>query len=275
MLCSCTRRTAAAADVWGGRYGRKADNGLRASGSFLLALPASSDPSHVAMTTESECIPLADQRHLVEASTEAGDQAGFTAVVVLGGPDGSTRIRAGCEQYARLVEKGHAAVLVLSSRGGLAVPDRRAEKRRWVVGTRFGPAVPTSDYLEEPHAGTTVENARFTTPDRLTALARGNGRDFGGRPIKRIVLVTSDFHMPRALALFGAMRARIITADARAYYALTPVAVPNLTDVKRLRQLPHARGLGDVDGAAALAAEVAYEAQQLPRDLETLAKVGL
>ena len=121
------------------------------------------------------------------------------AIVVLGGgenydwlgdspyidPDdlGSSRIAAG----ARAWLAGRAPVIILS--GGRAGPGGHSEADR-MAGAIERLGVPHSALLLEQRSRDTRDNARFTA-----AIARQRG-------IRRIALVTSSLHMPRARLLF-------------------------------------------------------------------------
>ena len=196
----------------------------------------------------------------------------LTAVVVLGGPDAALRIRAGCEAYGGLVSEGNHAIVVFSSKAGLRSESSASEKLRWITGDRIGPPVPVSDYIPEPRAGTTVENAIFCLPSVLAAAglldARGGCRET--RRITRMIVITSDFHMQRPRALFEL--AKELSGDA---HTLDFHAIAN-PPPERWDQLPHAASFRtgssasdscDLDG---LAAELLYERQQLAKDCEAL-----
>jgi len=121
----------------------------------------------------------------------------------------SSRIGAG----ARAWFAGRAPVVILS--GGVGPPRHREADNMARVITRLG--VPSSSLLLEDRSHSTRENAAYTA-----RLARAHG-------IRRVVLVTSAIHMPRASLLFR-----------QAGLDVTPLAVPERPrrDEWRERWLP-------------------------------------
>lgn len=166
--------------------------GWRRLGSFLVALaPAWSLVWSIPVCSEWLRYSLERQSPVVaEEKLPNAD-----AVVVLGG-GGSGRLATG----ARVWRAGRAPVVVLS--GGRGGPHRSEARSMAAAITRFG--VPVSAVLLEERSWNTRENAAFTA--ELAETHR----------IRRVLLVTSALHMPRASALFR-----------RAGLTVIPVPVPD------------------------------------------------
>lgn len=216
----------------------------------------------------------------------AVDAEALVAIIVLGGPDVTSRIAYAGREYARLRELGKRAVLVLSSKGGLATD---AQRERWRDMCVAKAGVPPEDYFEERRAGTTVENALFCLPH---ALGSGGGLGPGDWPHSAVAgsdgapprpllpttltVVTSTFHANRAGLLFRLARTLVHGA-----YEVTTIAVPDPVDPVRLAALPHAtsaRRSGALEESVValglqgdpLACEVLYEASQIGADVDML-----
>ena len=86
--------------------------------------------------------------------------------------------------------------------------------------------VPAAVILQEPNSRTTRENR-----DRSLPILRANG-------VRRILLVTSALHMPRALALFRATDLEVIPAP-------TDFEIHSPSNAHPLRWLPDAQALAD------------------------------
>jgi hypothetical protein len=195
----------------------------------------------------------------IDAAVAASSAERMTVIVTLGGPVGSgkERIRAGCVLHDRLRHDGVQAVLVFSSYGGLNTAQAQAQKIAWVTGDEIGPAVPRPAFVLEPRATTTVQNAVFCQPNSLQGLLpQGLQTEIG-----RIIVITSDFHMPRTRRLFEQAQRQTHGA-----YELVFHPIPNPPH-DQWKNLPHANG---AEGDAAMAAELQYEREQLPLDERAL-----
>lgn len=169
---------------------------LAVSWSVVWSVPAASDWLRQSL----------EDRHPVvaEAALPKAD-----AIVVLGGgayewtvrtsvnPDDlvNSRLAAG----ARAWRAGRAPTIILS--GGRGRPGHREAQNMAKAMARFG--IPASALLLEQRSRDTRDNAAFTA-----VLAREHG-------MKRVLLVTSSLHMPRAILLFR-----------NAGVAVVPVSVP-------------------------------------------------
>jgi uncharacterized SAM-binding protein YcdF (DUF218 family) len=141
--------------------------------------------------------PLLRQwRPVALSETRAGD-----AIVVLGGgigaavaPDALPILQQGASRYwyaARLFHAGKAPVVVAvggNARGGEVSARESVAIAQFLVDL----GVPPRSIVQESQSSTTAENALMVRP-----ILQAHG-------IKRVLLVTSASHMPRAVAIFTA-----------------------------------------------------------------------
>jgi uncharacterized SAM-binding protein YcdF (DUF218 family) len=143
--------------------------------------------------------PLERQHHVVQAAVlpEAD------AIVVLGGgavnqTRGSSRLAAAAHAWTA----GRAPLVILSGGGGRFGTGRGRSEAERMAGAIVGLGVPRSALVLEERSRNTQENAEFTA-----ALARQRG-------IRRVLLVTSSLHMPRASLLFNDVGVDVVPVPA-------------------------------------------------------------
>jgi uncharacterized SAM-binding protein YcdF (DUF218 family) len=161
----------------------------------VWSLPIVSGPALVALESEFPAVPL---DHLPAAD----------AIVVLGGAIGTPDRRRPFPTLtdssdrlwhaARLFRVGKAPLMVLSGGSDPAVALTSEARAMQVFLTELG--LPSEAMLLEERSRTTLQNAEFTA-----ALLRERG-------LRTVLLVTSAFHMRRAMGAFEAEGLRVVPA---------------------------------------------------------------
>ena len=103
-------------------------------------------------------------------------------------------------QAARLYEAGKAPLIIVSGGGSIFTPNDTTRESDAMADFLKALKVPDSAIVRESESMTTQENADFTK------------RILDARGIKKILLVTSALHMPRALAIFRTLGITVIPA---------------------------------------------------------------
>ncbi len=158
------------------------------------------------------------------------------AIVVLGGameaaapprrPDPNLGAAADRPWHAARLYRAGKAPRVLVSGGTLPWSEIEQPESSVMAALLQEWGVPAAAMIEEPRSRTTRENRDYSLP-----LLRGLG-------VRRILLVTSALHMPRALALFRATDLEVIPAPTD-----FEIGAPN--NAHLLRWLPDAQALAD------------------------------